>query len=41
MYIILNNLVYRYNQITEVFLFTVIDLKIKSLVIAIWNLNVV
>lgn len=37
MYIVLKNLVDRHNQLTDVFLFTTINLKIKCLVIAIWN----
>lgn len=41
MYIILKNLVDRHDQLTDVFLFTTIDLKIKCLVITIWNRNVI
>ena len=37
MYIIINNLVLRYNQITEVFSFIAIDFKTTSLIISIWN----
>lgn len=41
MYIILKNLVDRHDQLTDVFLFTTIDLKIKCLVMTIWNHNVI
>lgn len=41
MYIILKNLVDRHDQLTDVFLFTTIDLKIKCLVMTIWNRNVI
>lgn len=41
MHIILNKLVHRYNQLTKMFLFTAIDLKIEPLIIATWNLNVI